>query len=797
LIHRILLISLALLFNLGAFSQQGNVWYFGENAGLDFNYSPPKALINGQLNTQEGCSSIADSTGKLLFYTDGSVIYNRNHQPMPNGSGLLGDFSSSQSAIIIAKPGSNNIYYVFTAPVHPEYLNGYNYSVVDMNLNSGMGDVSQKNIPLYSSGSERLAAVRHADGASVWVLTKKLASNEFRVYKIDCNGLNTTPVVSFAGTVLKAGEFADGGLLKISSNGKFLCQTTQLADDFFELYQFDNNTGKVFNPIKIPVTPPTYIRATGSYNCAEFSPNSMLLYINQWFKNPADDLFYMTVLQYDVSNYNYNSITTSIVKILEFQTGPEPELGMMQLAPDQKIYVIRVVKDSLDVINNPNIKGIGCNYESNAVSLQGRLGLYGLPTYMANLFADKLADISYTSVDNCSSFQFKGTTTLPGPLSWNWNFDDGSTSTEQNPAHIFPVTKDSFNVTLRVTSSSCIGSVSTTKKVLINSVRSGFNIQSACDNKTVSFINTSSVPVDYRVWDFGDGTTSTDLNPQHTYANWGNYSVILKTGRSNSCNKESSLTKLVKIGTTPIMDFSFDKPIYCADELVQFNNNSNTAFGTITNWQWQFGDGLQSIEKSPAHYFAKGGNLQVKLTATTDYGCSNSDTKNITIIRPNVNAGNDTTILKGTSIILNGSGAQTYTWNPPDYLSNNNIAQPLCTPDKDIVYRLRGTENGCGAFDSVKITVINDIAIFVPNAFTPKGNNPVLKPILRGFTSLEYFTIYNRWGQRIFTTNQLNKGWDGTLNGQQQNAAVYTWILKAKDVKGRVWTQRGTVILLH
>src|SRR4051812_27117012 len=105
-------ITTLLLFTIFCVSaqKQNNVWYFGSNAGIDFNSGSPVALINGKLSTTEGCSSIADANGSLLFYTDGITLYNRNHVAMPNGNGLKGGTSASQSAIIVPLPGSSVIY---------------------------------------------------------------------------------------------------------------------------------------------------------------------------------------------------------------------------------------------------------------------------------------------------------------------------------------------------------------------------------------------------------------------------------------------------------------------------------------------------------------------------------------------------------------------------------------------------------------------------------------------------------------------------------------------------------------
>ena len=96
------------------FSQPGvnSNWYFGNYAGITFNSGSPVALTNGALITTEGVATISDNSGNLLFYTDGVTVYNRNHVTMTNGTGLFGDASSTQSAIIVQKPGFNNIYYL-------------------------------------------------------------------------------------------------------------------------------------------------------------------------------------------------------------------------------------------------------------------------------------------------------------------------------------------------------------------------------------------------------------------------------------------------------------------------------------------------------------------------------------------------------------------------------------------------------------------------------------------------------------------------------------------------------------
>src|SRR5215831_20078345 len=177
--------------------QQGNLWYFGTAAGLDFSTFPPKPLFNSAMNAREGCSVMCDENGRLLFYTDGSTIYNRQHKVM--ASGLLGHPSSSQSCIIVPKPGSqSNSFYIFTSDAYEDNgLLGYNYTEVNMLMNGGVGGVTaNRNIFLNGPSSERLTAIQAADKSSYWVITNNWSSNVFYAWKVDCKGISTVPVIS-------------------------------------------------------------------------------------------------------------------------------------------------------------------------------------------------------------------------------------------------------------------------------------------------------------------------------------------------------------------------------------------------------------------------------------------------------------------------------------------------------------------------------------------------------------------------------------------------------------------------
>src|SRR5210317_296926 len=135
-------------------------WYFGYGAGIKFNLftGTPNSVDNGLLFTNEGCTSMSDKSGNLLFYTDGSYVWNKVHKVMKSGSGLLGDRSSTQSAIIVPKPEDDNIYYVFTVGSNRSNT-GLHYSVIDMSKENGLGEVIERNARLLNLCSEKITAV--------------------------------------------------------------------------------------------------------------------------------------------------------------------------------------------------------------------------------------------------------------------------------------------------------------------------------------------------------------------------------------------------------------------------------------------------------------------------------------------------------------------------------------------------------------------------------------------------------------------------------------------------------------
>lgn len=306
-----------------------NLWYFGYNAGLDFSSGSPVALTNGQLNASEGAATVSDAAGSLLFYTDGTTIWDRTHTPMPNGSGLLGNTmrTATQAAIIIQKPGSVTIYYVFTNE-SCGWTQGLRYSEVDMTLNGGLGDITvNKNILLNTaSTTEKLTAIRHCNNKDVWVISRYFngvpgysSIPQFGAYLVTSAGVNTTAVISSIGSA----GYNCTGQMKGSPDGKKLAAALY-NDSRIELYDFNGLTGIVSNPLLFPVVPGVNYQLYG----VEFSPDGTKLYASTY---PMPSIY-----QYDLCAGSNAAITASGVLVGTPASASSP--GSLQLGPDKKIY---------------------------------------------------------------------------------------------------------------------------------------------------------------------------------------------------------------------------------------------------------------------------------------------------------------------------------------------------------------------------------------------------------------------------------------------------------------------------
>lgn len=422
---KIVIYSCILLFTISSQGQNHIThWFFGFGAGLIFDSQEGTVtatnLAENTIKMQEGCATMTNPDGILQFYTDGRTVWNRNHEPMPNAnyskdpeSSLKGDPSSTTSAIIVPKPFSNE-YYVFTVDephhqnaqvypnqfdgeYHPEmlegnpnrgfvpdiddgYNNGLNYSLVDMDLNGGLGDVvpGVKNVHLvtYDANnieeekykcSEKIVAIQDEDCMTgFWVITHFI--NKFYAFRVDENGVSHNPVISETSTSIGIDGYRRNaiGYLKATIAGNKLAithgqngeETGGVTENSGAIlvYDFDKVTGKVSNEVVLK-------DKVNGYGI-EFSSDGTKVYATY-----NEGIASRSLSQFDLGNDN-----------------SEVEVGKaryaLQLGPDGRIYAAKDDATTIHVINEPNKVGEECDYQTSAIELaEGTTCQLGLPSY--------------------------------------------------------------------------------------------------------------------------------------------------------------------------------------------------------------------------------------------------------------------------------------------------------------------------------------------------------------------------------------------------------------------------------
>lgn len=374
-----LVISVLPLPSLG--QRQANTWYFGnDGAGLHFNDECQVAVLSdGPINGYEGCATVSDATtGEYLFCTNSAQVWDRNGQLM-TGSSLVTNGNTITQVTIVQRPGSAQIYYIFTSEVQAFSGQGYRFHAVDMTLNGGAGGIAFTDSMLYPTPvTEKITAIRHANGTDVWILGHEYGSDAYLAFLVTSAGVTTAPVVSHIGKVhsdINGATYDAIGELKASTDGTRVVAVTLYKPDI-EVFTFDNATGTLSGLLTLPENG-AYDglgNASGLYG-ASFSASGNMLYVGQWYSPLAADA---RLLQYDLSS---NDPLVIISSRAEFPTSGNPY--SLKLAPDGKIYVAHAALDThLGVIELPESAGPACQYSDTGLYLQGGHSRWGLNNMM-------------------------------------------------------------------------------------------------------------------------------------------------------------------------------------------------------------------------------------------------------------------------------------------------------------------------------------------------------------------------------------------------------------------------------
>ena len=422
----------------------------------------------------------------------------------------------------------------------------------------------------------------------------------------------------------------------------------------------------------------------------------------------------------------------------------------------------------------------------------------------------------FTFSNECFGTPISFTDQSSGAISYNWNFGDNNSSTLQNPQHNYSASGN-YLVSLTVTSANGCTNASSQTVNVYPMPNANFLVTEVCHGIATTFTSTSTINspgsiISY-TWNFGEGNAIATSNPAtYTYIQPGQYQASLIVVSNNNCI--DTITLPVTVNPNPVVDFTADNLAGCTPHCINFTNLSTILSGNIASYEWNFGDGNQSSSQNPSHCFINESlspkYFNITLKATSDKGCVTSLTKNNYItsyplpIADFSSDPNPTDIFRPRVQFTDLSiGANSWLWNFGDNAFNPDtiIQNPSHTYlDTGIFLVQLNIENEYGCKDSIAkpIEIRPGFAIYIPNAFTPNGDSFNSTFTAKGY-GIKEFTMYvfNRWGELIYTTSDIEKGWDGTLNGTDCQQDVYVYRIDVVDLNLKKHQYLGSVSLIR
>jgi hypothetical protein len=695
-----ILIALLLLLlpSLAAAQHQNDVWYFGGSSGLDFRVSPPDTIVGSALFTDEGCASIADrATGKILFYTDGRTVYNRENRSINDGNYLKGNYSTTQSALIVPVPGSSTRYYIFTADARATLRaphDGLNYSIIDMALDSGRGALTTINTQLGLETTEKLCAVKTCSGPDFWVLAHAMRSNAFYAFRVSPSGIAPS-VTSFTGA-LHVGDFNDaGGYMVTSPDGRHIGLALS-GSGLVQLLDFDELTGVISNPVSIVSAP--YPRP--SYGIC-FSPDNTKLYVSEglYSKDPPDAF---RLYQYDITSHDSATIAASATRVAERR---EDGWGALQIGPDGRIYCSEFNETHIDIIDAPDAAGAACRFRAQAIDL-GRYhrSYHGLPNLIVS---DAYLAAPTVGSDTAICEGEIARLHASGGASYRWSPAAGLSCASCPDPIASPTATTTYHVEI-TTRGGCVALADSMTVAVhpIPRVEAGPDTTICRGGSVALHASGASGGV---AWTPTAGLSCAECADPSASPTTTTLYTITATSPAG-CRSTDSV--LVTVLPSPAADAGPDAAI-CAGEAARLKASEGAA------WEWSPADGLSCAScRDPLATPATTTTYHVAITSTG--GCSSLDSVTITVRpRPLVSAGPDVEICAGSSATLHATGAASYRWSPAEGLSCIDCPDPVARPAQPTIYVVTGlTADGCAGSDSVTVTTTDILTVDAGPAVT-------------------------------------------------------------------------------
>lgn len=736
--------------------QEGNIWYFGQEHGVSFASGSPEAITDGALTTFEGCASICDVDGSLLFYTNGGgristtspqgSIWNRNHEVLYDMEGLKGGaFGATQSSIFIPNPANTDQYYLFTMeereyasdglPAGQTQGRGLTYFLLDRTLNGGLGGTIIDDERLHVPSYETLSATRHANGTDYWIYIVDDNTGDFFRYRVDAGGIT--------GPVLQPRAVSDSitGPLKISParNRMFIGGV---------LYNLNSSNGNVSNPRVLP--------GTLNSNTYSFSPDGSYLYVIEPTVSGA------LAVRYDALSANPLPTRTIFATL-----GPAIQ-GQMQLAPDGKLYWL-----SYSPANGQNVSfnAINCPNSPQATLSENVLlfpfesvPFFGLPNFMDYIFNTEetlIADLGPDTLLNCNN----GPITLAPQTQGDeflWSTGDTSPTLTVTSPGIYSLT----------VSSEC-GFVADTIEVFQNADTPTASISgpaSICRGDTAVLQAATNLS---GLWSWSSG----DTLPAISAVEPGLYVATI----TDFCGRTAVDSFELIVIEDPAIELAAPSAL-CPDE-----TGTATAFSAgALQYAWSNGAVGDSIT------LTGGGSYGLSITN----GCGQLDTlfQIDSLIGPLL-------LLEGAEPLCPGGEVRLLATTSPEASLrwSDGSTLPELTAKSPGIY-VATAENRCAMVaDSVDLQPIGcENCFYIPNAFSPNddGRNDLFLPVNLCPVEGYMLQVYDRWGGLVFEAQAPGLGWDGARKGERMPVGVYNWVLQYVQA-GQQFRRTGDLQLLR
>ena len=642
----------------GVANQVSNQWYFGEQAGIEFTNGPIAILDANQQDAPEGCATISDINGDLLFYTNGFTVWNRDHDVMINGDTIGGDLLSAQNSLIMPFGDDETMFYIFsTEQVYGDDEYALRYSIVDMKEDSAKGKVVVKNIKLMDNSTERITGSGFT--GNDLILAHEFGNNTFRAYQTSPAGLSGA-IFSPAGEIHDfMQELSATGYMKISPTLNQIAVNIPGTNQV-EILDFDQ--GEVSNPRLID---------TGENDLygMEFSPGGLRLYLTTSSGTSK-------LIQYDLDSLNSMDPVADITAT-KFDGYPQgPDYGALQLGPNGIIYMAVNNSGTIGTISAPDGDDAGASFNASGFDLSGRISRLGLPNF-AQQETPPLQQPSMNVTAGCagqtSTFSAVGRDPNNQIENYLWIFGDGSSAAIQDTTHIY-TNPGTYTVQL-VLSNRCDTDTTLMQTITINNIPENPTVPTdtaLCDQPIVL----SAWPVDNPdfsyFWSTGDSTREITVSEP----------AVIDVAIINTLTGCTSDTLQIFLADLrPAVDLGGDRILCQNDPTVTLD--AQVARGT---YSWAIDGVVLGNNRTFDIDTSMVGVFEYTVEVTNTFGCIGRDTIQVTVLeQPDVTitptgttgcGNNDGTI----DITFNTTGSFSYELTGPTAFGPSNFDGPGAAP---------------------------------------------------------------------------------------------------------------------